>query len=86
MSDLTAVGVLRNFQKQCDFDGVEVQVSRQALDETLDKLESLEKENAALREEVKEWRANYKDWRDSADNGDFDPMKVPTPPTTDKGE
>ena len=49
-------------------------------------IESLEKENAALREEVKEWRANYKDWRDSADNGDFDPMKVPTPPTTDKGE
>ena len=49
MSELTAVDVLRNHQKQCDFDGVEVQVSRQALDETLDKLESLQAENAALR-------------------------------------
>ena len=36
---MTATEVLRKHQKQCDEEGIEVQVSRQALDEVLDELE-----------------------------------------------
>jgi len=40
MSDrITAVDALRKFQKQCDPEGIEVQVSRQALDEVLAEIE-----------------------------------------------
>ena len=42
MSDrITAVDALRKFQKQCDPEGIEVQVSRQALDEVLAEIERL---------------------------------------------
>ena len=45
MSDkLTAADALRKWQKQCDPEGIEVQVSRQALDEVLDALEAKDKE------------------------------------------
>lgn len=39
---MTAQEVLRKYQKQCDSEGIEVQVSRQALDETLDAFARLE--------------------------------------------
>ncbi len=39
---MNAAEVLRKYQKQCDPEGIEVQVSRQALDEVLDKIERLE--------------------------------------------
>lgn len=39
---MTAAEVLRKYQKQCDPEGIEVQVSRQALDEVLDHLEKLQ--------------------------------------------
>ena len=39
---MKAIEVLRKYQKQCDPDGMEVQVSRQALDEVLDRIERLE--------------------------------------------
>jgi hypothetical protein len=55
MSDLQAWDVLRDHQKQCDADGCEVQVSRQAVDETLtalhtafDRIAELEAENERL--------------------------------------
>lgn len=35
---MSAYEVLRKYQKQCDPEGIEVQVSRQALDEVLDEL------------------------------------------------
>ena len=41
MSDVTALEVLRKRQRQLDFDGVEVGVSRQALDEVLDEIDRL---------------------------------------------
>lgn len=39
---MTAVETLRKYQKQCDPEGIEVQVSRQALDEVLDDFERVE--------------------------------------------
>lgn len=39
---MTAIEALRTRQRQLDQDGVEVGVSRQALDETLDHIEKLE--------------------------------------------
>lgn len=48
MSDLTAQGALRKYQKQLDPEGIEVGVSRQALDETLDLVESLQARIAEL--------------------------------------
>jgi hypothetical protein len=50
MSDLKAWDVLRLYQKQCDMDGIEVQVSRQALDETLDALEAKDRRIAEYEE------------------------------------
>lgn len=50
MTDETAEGVLRKWQKQLDPEGIEVGVSRQALDEVLDRLEALQAENQRLRE------------------------------------
>jgi NTP pyrophosphatase (non-canonical NTP hydrolase) len=49
MSDLKAWDVLRKYQKQCDEEGIEVQVSRQAVDETLAEIERLTAENERLR-------------------------------------
>jgi DNA repair exonuclease SbcCD ATPase subunit len=45
---MRAVEVLRKYQKQCDPEGIEVQVSRQALDEVLDEIERLQKQCEAL--------------------------------------
>jgi len=39
---MKAIEMLRKYQKQCDPDGIEVQVSRQALDEVLDRIELFE--------------------------------------------
>ena len=40
---MTAEEALRKYQKQCDNYGCEVQVSRQALDEVLDRLDEIRK-------------------------------------------
>ncbi len=50
----TAWWHLRNHQKQCDPEGIEVQVSRQALDETLDAIERKDAEIARLRGALQE--------------------------------
>jgi len=42
MSDLTAKEHLRNHQRQLDPDGIEVGVSRQALDEVLDQADKIQ--------------------------------------------
>ena len=44
---------LRKNQKQCDPEGIEVQVSRQALDETLDALEAADKRIDELRDALR---------------------------------
>ena len=51
---MKATDVLRKYQKQCDPDGYEVQVVRQALDEVLDRIAELEAENARLRAALNE--------------------------------
>lgn len=48
-----AIEHLRNCQRQLDRDGVEVGVSRQALDETLDELEQMRSRIRALEAAVK---------------------------------
>jgi hypothetical protein len=59
MSDkLTAADALRKWQKQCDPEGIEVQVSRQALDEVLDALEAKDAEIERLTAENAEYLRN----------------------------
>ncbi len=59
MSDLTAVEALRKYQKQCDPEGIEVQVSRQALDEVLDEIERLTAENTDRFDAWREMRDEF---------------------------
>jgi chromosome segregation ATPase len=57
MSDkLTAADALRKWQKQCDPEGIEVQVSRQALDEVLDALEAKDAEIERLETDAENLR------------------------------
>jgi hypothetical protein len=55
---MTAIEVLRKYQKQLDPEGIEVGVSRQALDEVLDTIESLQARVAEL-EAAEERSAEY---------------------------
>ena len=64
MSDLQAWDVLRDYQKQCDADGVEVQVSRQAVDETLTALHT-------AFDRIEELEADLKAWQKFANKADM---------------
>ena len=60
MSDkLTAADTLRKWQKQCDPEGIEVQVSRQALDEVLDALEAKDAEIEGLKAGFESVKAGF---------------------------